>query len=169
LSGRTDEIMRTVNRVNSELIDQLTSMTAADLQTPCDDPSAATVGAVVAHLREGAPEVFGWLAGIADGSVAAAPAKTGHVHGHSPQPVRSDPAGLMEMVRAGRPVLAGLLSGLTDKQLDSCPPAADGITDGTRTLFEVIMDMADHQAQHLSYLRKALASPAASRPALDAR
>jgi len=180
LSSRTDEIIRNLDRANSELVEFLTDVTGPELQTPCEDPSGATVGAIVAHLHEGAPEVFGWLAGVVAGSGTAAPAASaggshgrehghdhGHEHGHGSQGSSGDPAAVIEMMRAGRPLIVDLVSRLTDELLDSRPPAADGITDGTRTLAEVLSDMLDHQAQHVAYMRKALAGQPAT-PARDA-
>lgn len=60
---------------------------------------------------------------------------------------------VLELVRARREIFTEFLAKLTDEQLQSVAPAAPGITNGTRTLAEVIDDMIDHQAQHLAYMR----------------
>ncbi|MGO9082790.1 MAG: maleylpyruvate isomerase N-terminal domain-containing protein [Streptosporangiaceae bacterium] len=179
MRDRTDQIISNVDRVNSELIDFLAHLTDADLATPCDNPAGPTVGAIVTHVGEGSPEVFRWLTSVIEGTASPDPAPSAmddHAHdhdhehsrehadgaGHDEQVAQLDPAAMIELMRAGKPVMVGLLSSLTDEQLDRTPPAAAGITDGTRTLFQVISDMVEHQAEHLADMRAALAARAGS-------
>jgi hypothetical protein len=172
LSSRANEIVRNVDRTNLELADMLASLTEADLALPCADPSGGTVSEIVTHLSEGAPEVFAYLAAVLSGSYTPpapkAPIDSQHHHDHdhdhdgqhdhdggaTPQSVQ--PAVVLELVRARRQIFTEFLAKLTDEQLESVAPVAPGITDGTRTLAEVIDDMIDHQAQHLAYMRESV-------------
>jgi hypothetical protein len=177
LSSRANEIVRNVDRTNLELADMLASLTEADLALPCADPSGGTVSEIVAHLSEGAPEVFAYLTAVVSGSYtppapkAPADGQHDHDHGHDGQhdhdhghhghdggatPQSVDPAAVLELVRARRQIFTEFLAKLTDEQLESVAPVAPGISDGTRTVAEVIDDMIDHQAQHLAYMRESV-------------
>jgi hypothetical protein len=171
LNSRSIGIVRNVDRTNLELIDLLATLTEADMPLPCADPSGGTVGEIVAHLSEGAPEVFAYLTAVVSGSFMP-PADTDghesrHDHTHDTSAPSADPAAVLELVRVRRQMFTDFVGKLTDEQLESGAPAAPGITDGTRTLAEVIDDMVDHQAQHLAYLREAIDGrevPAADAP-----
>ena len=86
MNGRTNEILRIVDRLDAELIDLLSGLTVPDLATPCDDPSGPTVGAIVAHLAEGRPQAIAWLTatvrGLGTAPVPGPGAASGHDHPH---------------------------------------------------------------------------------------
>jgi hypothetical protein len=49
-----------------------------------------------------------------------------------------------------------MVLGLTDEQLATIPPAMGTITDGSKTLDQVVDGIIDHQRAHLESMKKAL-------------
>lgn len=89
----------------------------------------------------------------------------GHSHGpadhsHGPAEGHIHKDEVIQLMKRGWMVSAGMLKNLTDEQLDATPPAAPGISDGSMSLVEIISRMMDHQEQHLTYMKEALAAQA---------
>jgi hypothetical protein len=174
-------IAATIDDKSRELVDFFAGLDRSDLRTACADPNGATVAAVLEHLDEGYDQALGWLRLAAAGALPAAgppavpaPADHGHDHPHPhehPHPHDhehphdhdhggSDVAAATEHLRRGGEVWAEMVRGFTPEQLDLVPPATPGITDGTRSLGDILVDLLDHQMAHLAYARQAVADRA---------
>jgi DinB superfamily len=158
VSTRNEQLAVAVETQSRETVEFLSGLSDADMNAPCADPSGATVGAIVAHLGEGYDQVLGWIEKVAWGT--AAPAGTA-AHRHDPH--EPDLSAQIELLRRGGADWAALLRRFGDEQLDRVPPATEGITDGSRSLAEIMDVMLDHQATHVNYIRQAVAgrTPAA--------
>lgn len=151
MSTRNEQLATAVEQQSRETIEFLRGLSDADMNEPCADPSGATVGAVVAHLGEGYDQVLGWIESVAGGT-AAPIGNVGRQHG----PHTHDTAERIELLRHGGEDWAALLRRFDDGQLDRVPPAAENITDGTRTLGEIMQSMLEHQSAHVEYVRQAV-------------
>jgi hypothetical protein len=86
----------------------------------------------------------------------------GHTHGpeaghtHGPEAVHIHKDDAIQVMKRGWMMSAGMLKNLTDEQLDAVPPIAQGISDGSTPLLQIITSMMDHQEQHLNYMKSAL-------------
>jgi len=162
----------------------VSALSADDLLVRCQDPQASTIGGVVAHLRDGTNDVVRWaettvprIAGPA-GS-AQIRHSDGHAHGHvhhDTHPHDHEPGpGTSVVTLAERDEVVANMSGfgralatavreMTDAQLDACPPAAPGLTDGT-PLHQVMVLMTDDLASHLRHVKVALAGRPTTAPA----
>jgi DinB superfamily len=160
VSTRNEQLAILVETQSRKTIEFLSGLSDADLNTSCADPGGATVGAVVAHLGAGYDQVLGWIEKVAWG--AATPAAGGHRHDHGPVDLRAQ----IELLRRGGADWAALLRRFGDEQLDRVPPATEGITDGSKSLAEIMRMMLDHQAIHVNYIRQAVTgTTAAAQPA----
>jgi hypothetical protein len=152
VSTRNEQLASAVEQQSRETIEFLRGLSDADMNEPCADPSGATVGAVVAHLGEGYDQVLGWIESVA-GETTAPIGTVGHRH----EPHAHDTAERIELLRLGGEDWAALLRRVDDERLDRVPPAAENITDGTRTLAEIMQSMLEHQSTHVEYVRQAVA------------
>lgn len=162
MSTHIDTLIVKFEKLNTELVDFVSGLSEDELKLAGDEQQSASIGEVVVHLGEGAPEVLGWLVG-ATNSPAPTHRHDGHGehhhhhhHGHD----HDHHQGKDDVAAALRDSLAqvvALLRTLGDEQLAVVPPAAPGLTDGTKPLGEVIDVMIGHQAEHLAYMRGALA------------
>jgi hypothetical protein len=163
MSERGNALAAKAEKSYADLIEFLQSLNEADLTAPCEDPSGKTVGAVAGHLAEGAEQLFSWGATVLHGGGPTGAAPSGHSHDTA---VLSTTTQLNDAValfnRAGTAAIS-LLRFLTDEQLDSKPPAAEGISDGSATLAEVIDDLMEHQTEHVRFMRDAVAKQATAR------
>ncbi len=167
MSERGEQLAVRVEEKMSEVIRALEGLTEADLRVPSADPKAPTVGGLLAHLDEGTDQVLAWAGGAqGDDAGRTGPGRGpghahGHGHGHGGRDGGAaggpDLAGTITLLRQGRAALAGIVRGLTDEQLGSFPPPARDLTDGSRTLSQVIDFIIDDLTNHLGYLRAALA------------
>jgi hypothetical protein len=66
-------------------------------------------------------------------------------------------AAQIEHLKRGGETWAEMVHGFTESQLGLVPPATPGITDGTKPLGDVVVDLMDHQMIHLANARQALA------------
>jgi len=163
MSERGNELAAKAEKSYAELIEFLQSLNEADLKAPCDDPAGTTVGAVAGHLADGAEHLFSWGATVLHGGGGEGAAPSEHSHD---TPVIATATQLNDAValfnRAGTAAIS-LLRFLTDEQLDGMPPAAEGISDGTATLAQVIDELMEHQTEHVRFMRDAVAKQAAAR------
>ncbi len=153
MTERSTGIASRVEQSYADLIRVVSGLTAAELAVTCDDHGGETVGAVVAHLADGARQVLAWVSG--------SPPDGDDHHGHD----HADPAEVTALLRQSADTAIGLLGGLTDEQLQAVLPAAAGIADGNTPLEQVVINMLDHQAHHLASIEQALAGQAAERTA----
>jgi hypothetical protein len=180
----TERGSRTAQRFEQQVESVVTlilGLSEYDLGAPCRDPRGETIGGVVVHMREGTGQVMRWadtmLEGVMQAPAAQGPGEhshphgSGHSHGHdhshdhshshdgSPGAVtlaeRDEAMALL--AEAGR-ALGAAVRGLTDSQLDSFPPPAADLSDGTIRLYQVVDFVADDLANHLRYVQDALAS-----------
>lgn len=163
------------------VVELISGLSEHDLRVPCGDPRGHTVGGVVAHLRDGTGQVMRWADTMTPGvSVTAAPAAVPHAHehsrGHGHGHGHEDGAGavltaaerdqVMAALAAGCGALARAVRGLSDEQLDSLPPPAPDLTDGTVPLHKIIDLITDDLASHMRHVEQALAAqPAAGQEA----
>jgi hypothetical protein len=80
----------------------------------------------------------------------------GHSHAPGAGHVHVDEA--IEIMQTGWTTSVKMLKNLTDEQLDSVPPNAQGIADGNASLEQILGRMMDHQEQHLNYMKAALSA-----------
>lgn len=89
------------------------------------------------------------------GYVPGAPAG-GSIHGRGPAPTLPKLRKRLAEARAE----VGIIADLIDEQLDSVPPPKSSrLSDGRRSLEQVIEEVIAHQAGHLNDLKRAVASP----------
>ncbi|MDX2679233.1 DinB family protein [Streptomyces soliscabiei] len=157
MSKRADELVAKFEQLNSELIGFVSGLTDEQLKARTGDDGGATVGDVLAHLGEGAPEVLAWLTTATD---TPAP-RHEHHHGHSHSHGHTHHHGngrqdIVQRLNDSLETVVGVLRTLSDEQLGCKPPAAPGITDGSKELGAVIDLMIGHQANHLAHIRQAV-------------
>jgi hypothetical protein len=137
----------------SELIELLSTRDEAALGVPCpgrEKLGDGTVAACASHTAENYLRIAAFLRDEDHPHVA---------HGHSaPHDAKDvDRQSPLERLSAGRDAF-GALSGLTDEQLDSVPPASDmKFCDGQRTVEQIVTNLLNHQSHRLDALRAALA------------
>ncbi len=147
----------------SQQLDEMTeffgSMDEADLRKPClKVDTGSTVGAVAAHAAEISHYLGRFLqdTGYVPESLATGNSHS-NGHGHAATEALPHLADLLERLTSGKASI-GLLADLTDKQLDSVPPAGSGrFANGRRSLERAIDAIIAHQAALLVTLKQAVA------------
>jgi hypothetical protein len=90
----------------------------------------------------------------------------GHSHSHdddshlrrAPVPKRGEEvAATMDALRGPGAAFVDAVRGLSDKQLDSFPPPAPSLTDGSKPLGEIVQFISDDLATHRAHLERAIA------------
>lgn len=154
MSERGIELMTKVGLQLSEMTEFFATLSENDLSKPCRVGDAdETVGALAAHVAEGYHNLGRILQ-----TASHTPNGDASEHGHGRTSV-SGPASLPALVQrlADGKEPIGRLAGLSAEQLASTPPAIPHLSDGRRTLENVIEDAITHQAEHLAALRQAVA------------
>jgi hypothetical protein len=85
VSRRAEELASELDREFSRMIELVGGLSPHQVQAPCEDSQGQTVGAVLAHLREGTHLVVDWAAGLAGAGVPTPRAEVGaavHDHGN---------------------------------------------------------------------------------------
>lgn len=154
MGDRTVQLAATVEDASREVVEFFAALDPADLRLPCADPSGGTVGAVLHHLDDGYDMALAWLRAV---STEDGPAPVAHQHDSHDN---GDAAAQVERLRRGGETWTEMVRGFTDVQLDRVPPATEGITDGTKSLADVVLVLVDHQMAHLGHARQALADRA---------
>lgn len=150
MSQRGTLLMERATRQIDEIAELFAALGETDLARPSLDRPGRTVGEEAAHIAEGYHFMGRFLesAGYPPGAMAGR-----GVHGRGVAPTLS---GLRERLSGARAAIARL-AGLTDEQLDDVPPAKTSrFSDGSRNLEQVIEEVIDHQAGHLTELKRAV-------------
>jgi hypothetical protein len=157
MGKQASEIAAQIERENARLIDFLSGLTDAQLRARCDDHAGATVGAVAAHLADGARQVLNWMHGgdSQPQAESAAPTAGDHPHAHDAPDVAVGE--VIELLKESGAKSASLIRGLTDDQIGNVLPAAEGIADGKTPLGQVAANMLAHQAEHVNNMMEAVA------------
>ena len=87
-----------------------------------------------------------------------------HDHGGPDGPRAAEVEATVVALRGPGEAFVEAVRGLSDAQLDSVPPPAESLTDGSITLGEIALFIADDLAAHRAYLQRAIAQ--APQPAL---
>ncbi|WP_433125697.1 DinB family protein [Micromonospora sp. CA-240977] len=171
MSTRNELLIDRFEQLNADLVAFVRDLSTEGLSAPSANGDGSTVGDEIAHLAKGAPEVLGWLVRTTD---TGAPAPQ-HLHSHPHPHPHQHGSGQHENGAADGDLLAGMqeslggavdvLRKLTDEQLDVVPPAAPGITDGTKSLYQIVDMMIDHQGEHLTHMRSSVAGRPGQAPA----
>jgi hypothetical protein len=157
MSERGNQLATKSEKSYTDLIAFLSNLSEADLKAPCADPSGATVGHVAGHLAEGAEMLFSWGGAVLHGAPVPGGAPTGeHNHSHANITTATQLGDAVALFNRAGTAAISLLRFLTDEQLDSIAPAAEGISDGTLTLEQVIDELMDHQNEHLAFMQEAV-------------
>jgi hypothetical protein len=167
MGERGEQLALTIEQQSRELLVLLGGLSESDLRASCEDPSGSTVEAVVHHLGEGYDDVLAWLERSAWGTPADGPGRPAPPPGPHRQPgphgahLQPGPhgdhlAGQIEHLRDGGVRWAALVRGFGEEQLGKVPPATPGVTDGSKTLAEIVDLLIDHQQAHVTYIRRAL-------------
>lgn len=179
MSERAIQLHQLADGQLSGLIDLLSAHDEAALSLPCpgrEKLGDGTVAACAAHTAENYLRIAAFLRGedhqpaMHGGERGRGPHRIpsflrarSHRSGHN-QDMHSaegaeivDRAGLLHRLSAGRDAF-GVLTKLTDQQLDAVPPASDmKFCDGQRTLEQVVTNLLNHQSHQLDALKAALA------------
>jgi hypothetical protein len=153
MSEQARQLAARIEQENARLIDFLSGLTAAELRARCDDHAGSTVGAVAVHLADGARQVLDWMGGEPRAG-SGKPAAGDHPHAHDGPEI---PAEVIGLLRQSGAASAALIRGLSDDDLGSVLPAAEGIADGKTPLRQVVVSMLAHQAEHANHMREAVA------------
>jgi hypothetical protein len=164
MSERGEELAARLDRQISELAGVLSGLSESDLRAASQDPKAPTTGDLLDHLLGGTALVIGWLGRVSQSGPRQehGPGDHGHGAGHPEAgggaEGRADPAELVATFRSGGAELVQVVRAFRDEQLDSYPPATPELTDGSRTLGQVIDFVIEDLAGHMRYLNEALAT-----------
>ncbi|MBV9447174.1 MAG: DinB family protein [Streptosporangiaceae bacterium] len=153
MSEQAVHIATQIEQENARLTEFLSGLTAEELRAECGDHAGSTVAAVAVHLADGARQVLQWLDG-ASGQPGQAPMAGTEPQTHDGHDVSV--AEVVELLKQSGAKSAAVVRALTDEQLGSVPPAADGISDGKTPLGEIAATMLAHQAEHVRHMMEAV-------------
>ena len=157
MSQRGTELLVKVTRQVDDIAEVFDRLGEADLARADPGRQGRTIGEAAGHIAEGYHFLVRFLASM--GHVPGRP-PGGSIHGRGPELALASLRTRLAEAKAE----VGIIAGLTDEQLDSVPPPKSSrFSDGRRTLEQLIEEVILHQAQHLSDLTSALASPAQAR------
>ena len=163
MNERGTQLQDTANRQIDELIGLISTRDEAALRLPCpgrEKLGDGTIAACAMHTADNYHRIASVLQGQSDGRHH----RIGRfLHGHGDDEHRSgytaediDLPALLDRLSAGRAAL-GALANLTDRQLDTVPPASEmKFCDGQRTLEQVVTNLLNHQSHQLDALNAAI-------------
>jgi hypothetical protein len=163
MSDRGLDLQRTADAQIAELIELLSTRGQAMLGLPCpgrEKLGDGTVAACASHTADNYHRIASFLEGQSNGRHH----RTGRfLHGRGDDEPRSgytaediDLPALLDRLSAGRAALDALAD-LTDRQLDTVPPASEmKFCDGQRTLEQVVTNLLNHQSHQLDALKSAI-------------
>jgi hypothetical protein len=177
VSVRGDQLVEKTQRQLATTSAFLSGLTSSDLLVFCDDDrGGSTIGSVATHLGSGYGQAVRFLQAVGimlddPGTTASQGTRseayamvhggTGHGHGHGHGHTEATVEDLSEMIaqlRLDSESAIDVLVTLSDEQLSLIPPAIGTMSDGRKTLAQVIEDSMDHQMAHLDRMKKSLAN-----------
>jgi hypothetical protein len=158
MSPRAQQLHKTADCQIAELTQRLSTAGGQGLTRPCPSRERlgdGTVGAVAAHATDNYQRIARFVAAIQDGG----PQHHSDVQHHHPgQHAEGDRASEIELdvllarLAAALDALA-TIGQLSDKQLDSIPPAGEmKFADGQRTLEQIVASLLKHQRHQVTAL-----------------
>jgi hypothetical protein len=182
MSERATQLLEVADGQISELIGLFTQRGEAALSIRCpgrEKLGDGTVAALALHTADSYLRIAGFLQATSEIAGAGASrhrtprfllarshappqhGESGHDEGAHDDHYATehvDLPGLLERLSAGRDAL-GLLTDLTDEQLDAVPPAGSfRFCDGQRTLEQVVTSLLNHQGHQLDAMKAATSS-----------
>ena len=157
MSQRGTDLLDRVTRQIDDIAEVFDRLGEAELARADPEREGRTIGEAAGHIAEGYHFLVRFLTSA--GHVPGSP-PGGSIHGRGPELALHSLRARLAEARAE----VGIVANLTDQQLDSVPPPKSSrFSNGRRTLEQLIEEVIVHQAQHLSDLKSALASPAGAR------
>jgi hypothetical protein len=148
MSERAIKLLDAADAQIRGLIDLFSTSGDAALRLPCpgrEKLGDGTVGACASHTADSYERIAAFIDGRGEGRRHA---------GSAPNNVEL--RDLRERLAAGRGAL-GVLSDLSDEQLDSVPPVSQmKFCDGQRTLEQVVTKLLHHQSHNVDALKAAV-------------
>jgi hypothetical protein len=156
----------------SMTVEFLSGLSEDDLHIICpDDRGGSTIGSVAVHTGKGYNQAVRFLMalGIMLNDPTATPTSQseayrmmhggggghGHDHDHHHDDHVHDISPTIAQLKADGRTASDVLSKLSDEQLDLVPPAIGTMSDGRKSLADVVAGTVEHQLAHLNRMRQA--------------